>query len=244
MIPLRVVMLPSMLTESDVADRAVVVFDVLRATTSMATAIRAGAREIRIFDSLDAARAAAGTFAEPKLLAGEQACLPPADFDLGNSPGEFTAERCEKRTIFMSTTNGTRALVAARRAGHLFTGAMVNARATADALRHAARPITLLCAGTSGQISLEDLQGCGAVIEEMGMRSVLLENDEAQIALHQSMTDVTNDRFFVSRAARNVLGANLGDDISFAATRNLIDLAVEVQDRSGTLVATRFARYA
>lgn len=244
MIPLRVIMLPSMLTASDIDDRAVVVFDVLRATTTIATALRAGAREIRVFDSLDAARAAARAFVELKLLAGEHQCLPPTDFDVGNSPGEFTAERCAKRTIFMSTTNGTRALIAARRAAHLLTGAIVNARSTADLLRHLARPITLLCAGTNGKVALEDMQGCGTVIEELGVQNVLLENDEAQIALHQSMTDATNDRLFVSRGGRNVLRANLGNDISFAATRNLLEIAVEVQDRSGTLVATRFARYA
>jgi 2-phosphosulfolactate phosphatase len=244
MIPLRVILLPSLLTESDIVDRTVVVFDVLRATTTIANALRAGAKAIRVFDSLDAARAAARVFDGPKLLAGEQECLPPADFDLGNSPGDFTAERCVNRTIFMSTTNGTRALVAARRARTLMTGAIVNARATADALRHIGRPITLLCSGTAGHVALEDLQGCGTVIEELGVHSVLLENDEAQVALHQSMTDAANDRLFVSRGGRNVLKANLGDDISFAATRNLIDIAVEVEDRTGTLVATRCARYA
>lgn len=244
MVPLRVILLPSMLTESDIRDRAVVVFDVLRATTTMAAALRAGARKIRVFDSLDAARAASRTYTEPKLLAGEQDCLRPADFDLGNSPGDFTPDRCENRTIFMSTTNGTRALVAARRARHLLAGAIVNARATAEVLRQLNRPVTLLCAGTGGNLALEDMQGCGTVIEELGVQNVLLENDEAQIALHQSMTDATNDRLFVSRGGRNVLRANLGDDISFAATRNLIDVAIQVKDQNDRLVATRFARYA
>ncbi len=244
MLPVRVIMLPSLLSEDDVSNRSVVVFDVLRATTTIAAAISAGANEVRVFASLDEARDASRAFGGSKLLAGEHECLPPADFDLGNSPGDYRAERVADRTIFMSTTNGTRVLHAARRAAALFTGASVNAHATARALIDEKRPVTLLCAGTRGQIALEDLQGCGIVIDELGLENVLLENDSAQVALAMALSDAGNDRFFVSAGGRNIRAVNLQADISYAMHRNLLDIAVRVQDRDGVLVATQNARYA
>src|SRR5438876_11749475 len=104
---LRVVLLPRDLDPEHTSGRAVVVFDVLRATTSMAAALAAGVGEIRVFGDLDAARAAAGRAgAEARLLCGEENCLPPQDFDLGNSPGAFTPGLHAGRTLYMCTTNG------------------------------------------------------------------------------------------------------------------------------------------
>jgi len=244
MLPVRVVLLPSLLRDEDVLGRSVVVFDVLRATTTIASAIQSGVWEIQVFGSLDDARSAAGGFKGERILSGEHNCLAPVDFDCGNSPGDYTPARCQGRTMFLSTTNGTRALVAARRAERLFTGSIVNARATARALIEANLPITLLCAGTAGQVALEDLQGCGVVLEELGPQNLLMENDACHIGLSQCMADPGNDRLFVSAGGRNILRVELGADISFAAHRNLIDVAVEVKDRDGVLVATRVAGYA
>ncbi len=220
------------------------VFDVLRATTTIAAAIHAGVREIRVFGSLDDARTAAGAFVGGRILSGEHGCLPPDDFDCGNSPGDYTAARCAGKTMFLSTTNGTRALVAARRAERLFTGSIVNAAATARALLEAGLPITLLCAGTGGQVALEDLQGAGAVIEDLDPERLLTENDECHVGLALCRSDPGNDRFFVSAGGRNILKVDLAADISFAAHRNLLDVAVEVKDRDGALIATRLPRYA
>src|SRR4051812_831509 len=100
---INVVPLPSMLRDEHVRDRAVVVFDVLRATTTIAAALNAGAKEIRVFDSLDAARSAAAEFPDAKLLCGETKCLPPPGFDLGNSPGAYVPELVKDKTLFLST---------------------------------------------------------------------------------------------------------------------------------------------
>src|SRR6185437_14796876 len=108
-----VVLLPRNLVPEQVAGRMVVVFDVLRATTSIAAALAAGVREIRVFDSLEGARAAASDVGEERLLCGEHKCLPPQGFDLGNSPGAFGTQH-RGRVMLLSTTNGTRAIVAAR----------------------------------------------------------------------------------------------------------------------------------
>src|SRR4051812_26024210 len=105
----QVVMLPRDLKPEHLDDRAVVVLDVLRATTSMITALNAGAKEIRVFETLDDARTAAACgVADQQILCGEERCKKPPNFGLGNSPADFTEQMVFGRTLFMSTTNGTR----------------------------------------------------------------------------------------------------------------------------------------
>src|SRR5437764_990278 len=84
--PVEVILLPADLRREHLDGRAVVVFDVLRATTTMTAALEAGVREIRVFGDLASAREAAAGFTEPRILCGEEQCLPPEGFDLGNSP--------------------------------------------------------------------------------------------------------------------------------------------------------------
>src|SRR5215208_4677277 len=103
----EVVLLPRDLKPGQLKGRACAVFDVLRATTTMAAALAAGVTEIRLFADLDSARKAAGEFDRgTKLLCGESRCLMPEGFDLGNSPGQFTPGH-RGATMFMCTTNGT-----------------------------------------------------------------------------------------------------------------------------------------
>jgi 2-phosphosulfolactate phosphatase len=182
---------------------------------------------VHVFGSPDAARAAAEAGAAPRLLCGEQRCLPPPEFDLGNSPGAFTPDVVVGRTIYLSTTNGTRALVAARAAAELFTGALVNASAVAGLLHQLARDVTLLCAGTEGEVSAEDLLGCGAVIDGLHrLGKVRLGNDAALIAsdlFHANRRDLPA---FLrrTRGGRNVIAAGLEPDIAYCAALDSLDV--------------------
>src|SRR4051812_47585944 len=102
------VFLPSDLERLHIDGRAVVVFDVLRATTTITTALEAGVKEILVFPDIESVRRAkakaAGTVA-----CGEQQCLKPEGFGLGNSPADFGPAYAGK-TLLMSTTNGTKAI--------------------------------------------------------------------------------------------------------------------------------------
>ncbi|MEO6435330.1 MAG: 2-phosphosulfolactate phosphatase [Tepidisphaeraceae bacterium] len=217
-----VVLLPSQLTPNHLIGRSCVVFDVLRATTTMAYALAAGVREIRLFDSLDAAQAAAGAFAGARLLCGESNCLPPPGFDLGNSPGQFQPAHCGA-TVFMCTTNGTRALLSAWSAAGLYTGALVNASAVARRLREDGRDAVLLCAGTNGAVAMEDMLGAGAILDALAAEAA---SDGARIALslflasRDRLSDVLRD----TEGGRNVLAAGLPRDIEFAARLDALDV--------------------
>jgi 2-phosphosulfolactate phosphatase len=211
----EVVLLPRDLKPGQLRDRACVVFDVLRATTTMAAALAAGVGAIHLFDNLDAARAAAQSHRGARLLCGEAQCVAPAGFDLGNSPGQFIPSH-RGATMFMCTTNGTRALLAAREAAVLFTGAIVNASAVAEALRASGRDVTLLCAGTNGEVAMEDLIGAGAVIAALRPDEM---NETARVALNafEAARNHLPGVLGETIGGINVRQAGLSEDIDFAA---------------------------
>jgi 2-phosphosulfolactate phosphatase len=235
MMRVEVVPLPSELRDEQLRDRSVVVFDVLRATTSMVAALANGAERILVFDSLDAARHAA---AQPQdrsacVLCGEENCLKPVGFDLGNSPAGFARESVEGKTTFMSTTNGTRAIVAARGAGVLFAAALVNASATAAQLAALARDVTLLCAGTEGQAAPEDLIGAGAVAEVLdGLASIKFVGNATRTALRlfHAARDHLAGSLRDTLGGRNIMRAGLSPDIDFAARLDVFDLVARISN--------------
>lgn len=226
---LDVVLLPTFLPRIS-GNEAVVVFDVLRATTTVAAALAAGANEIYVFDSAESARVGRLPGA---ILCGEERCLPPVGFDLGNSPGAFQASVHGGRPVCMSTTNGTRAILAARAAGQLFCGALVNASAVAQSVVGTiAGTVLLLCAGTNGAIAGEDVLGAGAVIHSIRAQLPLqLRSDVAQMAedlflyhRHDLMGALR-----MTAGGRNVMAAGLEEDIEFAARLDSIDVVGQVR---------------
>ena len=223
-----VVLLPRDLRAEHLAKRTVIVFDVLRATTSMLAALAAGVREIRTFADLESAINAAHGFSGPHLLCGERHAVKPPGFDLGNSPGAFQADLHRGQTLFMSTTNGTRALLAARGAEKTLIGALVNADIVADAAAQTGLDLTLLCSGTEGFVSAEDLLGAGAVIDRLKSshsgESCRLESDIAWMAwqLFRSQRDRLPFALRATRGGHNIIRANLEPDIDFCANLNAV----------------------
>src|SRR5919107_1272617 len=125
---------------ADVAGRVVAVIDVLRASTTIATALDNGARSIIPLKSAEEVIRTSKSLERKEVrLAGERRMLPVPGFDLGNSPREFTREAVEGRTILMSTTNGTPALVAAQGARDIVVASYVNVSPVLAYLRSAAR---------------------------------------------------------------------------------------------------------
>jgi 2-phosphosulfolactate phosphatase len=239
------VFLPRDLLPSHTQDKSVAVFDVLRATTSIAAALAVGVAEIRIFPDTDSAARAAAAYGQNRILCGEVNCLAPPGFDLGNSPRAFTRSLHAGATAFLSTTNGTRAIIAARRAPTILTGAIVNATAVARALARFARPITLVCAGTAGQPALEDLIGAGAVLNALlNLSAAVPSTDDARIALRQFQLAGDNLRQAIaeSTGARNLIAVGLDDDIDFCARLDSIPVVGQVladRDNPPRVIALR-----
>lgn len=155
--------------------RVVAVIDVLRASTSIATALSNGARTIFPVESTDVALMRAKDFERDKVvLAGEMKMLPIPGFDVGNSPREFTPETVDDKTILMITTNGTRALANLSGARDVVVASYVNHAAASAMLRTAARAnenISIVCAGHEGHFSLEDAACAGRYVRSISQRS-------------------------------------------------------------------------
>lgn len=164
----------SALTPERLQDTVCVVFDVLRATTSMVTALAHGARSICPVSTV--AQAVAFKHRHPEAwLGGERhgwritaKASGGIDFDLGNSPAEFTSPGIQNRILAVTTTNGTRALIAASPARLTFVSSFLNLNATAKALR-SLKPASLLLigAGTYEEAALEDTLAAGALCDAL-----------------------------------------------------------------------------
>jgi 2-phosphosulfolactate phosphatase len=162
------------LRQRDLSQAVCVVFDILRATTSMITALANGAEAI--IPVVEISEALALRQKNPKvLLAGERhgvrirADLTGSiDFDLGNSPREFTAEKVSGKIIVMTTTNGTRALRACAGARMILVSSFLNLRATTNWLREKnPAHLILVCSGTVDEPALEDVLAAGALCEKI-----------------------------------------------------------------------------
>jgi 2-phosphosulfolactate phosphatase len=155
--------LPQLTTPEALAGQTVVVIDVLRATTVITTALAAGARRVIPCLEVDEARQIAARLPKNEvLLGGERHGLPIEGFDLGNSPADYTAERVAGRTLVFTTTNGTQAMRQCHQARRVLIGAFVNLRAVVAALTES-ESVHLLCAGTNGAITREDVLLAGAI---------------------------------------------------------------------------------
>lgn len=160
------------LKSRDLSRTVCVVFDILRATTSMMTALANGAAAIQPVAEISDAVAIRKRQPDV-LLAGERDGLRiraklsgGVDFDHGNSPREFTAERVRGKTLVMTTTNGTRALQACAHAQTVLIGSFLGLRAVVGWLRsHPADNVLLVCAGTLEQAAFEDTLAAGAMAE-------------------------------------------------------------------------------
>jgi len=226
---------PRDLKPEHLINRAVAVFDVLRATTTLTNAIANGAREVRCFESIEAARDAAAKFEGNKLLCGELHTLPPPGFDLGNSPGDYTPQRARDRTIFFSTTNGTRAINAVLSSPTppraLFAAALINAAAVAQALFDSQSDITLLCSGSDGQFSAEDFLGTGAVADALAKLGEITPASDATLAARFAFAGVKSDLPSALRqtyGGHNNLRVGLGADIDFAARLDVVNVVARI----------------
>ncbi len=219
-------------------DTACAVVDALRATSSMVAALANGARAVRPVATIEAALQERARDPEC-LLAGERNGLRIAgevsggvEFDLGNSPREFTRDRVSGRRIVMTTTNGTRALRACAGAGRVFAAAFVNLAAAAEALRTsgAARWL-VVCSGTGEEASYEDTLVAGALCEALGDDAALTDSGRVALSAWRGASARPEAEFASSFNARRLLAIpGLADDVAWCARRSVFPIAPELRD--------------
>lgn len=154
--------------EADMRGKTAVIIDVLRASSTMVTAIQNGAAGIIPVDNMDAAGRISQSLDSPQyLLCGEKDGEKIEGYHLGNSPLEYTREVVEDKKIILNTTNGTKAVKKAAIAEEVIIGGFLNLGRIVEKLQNTDREIALVCAGWRGRLSLEDLLCAGNIIYEL-----------------------------------------------------------------------------
>ena len=195
-----------------------IVIDVLRATSTICQALAAGWSQVVCVGEVEHARALAGPGVA---LAGERHNLRIDGFDFGNSPRELL-DAPPGETLVLTTTNGTRLLVAAAaRFEQDFVGSLLNLDAVADAARRGGGDVAVLCAGVLGELALDDAYCAGRIVAALGGDNE--DSAEAAVRLAASFPDALAG-LGASRSARNLRRHGLEADIDWCARENALDV--------------------
>jgi 2-phosphosulfolactate phosphatase len=221
--------------------RLVVIVDVLRASTSVATALGNGARTVIPLQGADEVIFRSKEFHRSQiLLAGEQKMLPIAGFDMGNSPQAFTPEVVEDKTILFTTTNGTRALLGVQGARDIVIASYVNFTAVLTLMKVAASTATdiaIICAGEEGNFTLEDAACAGRFVRAIPKKAESINLNDAAAAsvlIEKKYGDNIAKVFKESEHGQALDEAGFGDDLAAAAEVDSYSVVPIYQDRQIT----------
>jgi 2-phosphosulfolactate phosphatase len=198
-----------------------VVIDVIRATSTICQALAAGYERVFCAPEVDEARALRGALGEG-VLGGERHAVAIPGFDLGNSPREYL--EAAGATLILSTTNGTRAVVAAaQRCERVFIASLLNLDAVVGAVRDAGGDAVVVCAGVQGTMNLDDTFVAGRIVEELGWERT--DAAEGAARLVGTWTGA-EEAFRASKSGRNLLenAPHLEEDVAFCARESVLDI--------------------
>jgi 2-phosphosulfolactate phosphatase len=197
-----------------------IVVDVLRATSTICQALASGYGRVLCCAEIEEARALAASDGRAK-LAGERRLEPIEGFDFGNSPAELEGEAAAE-TLILTTTNGTRLLVAAaERFERVYVGSLLNLDAVAAAASESGEDVAVLCAGVLGELALDDAYCAGRIAEALGGEPE--DSARAAILLARSFPNPV-EGLGASRSAANLRRHDLEADVERCAREN--DLSV------------------
>jgi 2-phosphosulfolactate phosphatase len=189
-----------------------VVVDVMRATSTIAQALASGYRRVYCCREVEDALALREKLGEG-LLGGERNAVKIEGFDLGASPREVLEPRGE--TLIYSTTNGTRAVLAAAAAGReVLLGSLLNLSSVAAAVRE---DCVIVCAGFQGRFALDDAYCAGRIVGLLG--GEVTDAAKASEVLARSYPTAWDGIM-----ARTYGPPGLEEDIRFCAQENVIDV--------------------
>jgi 2-phosphosulfolactate phosphatase len=235
---------PAGLSAADVQGRTVFVIDILRATTSMCTALGHGAKAIIPVGSTEEALRLAQTIGSADvLLAGEKNCVRIPGFHLGNSPLEMSEEAVRGKTLIVTTSNGTRALLACQAAAAVFPAAAVNLTAAAERAREALEAdqhVVILCAGREGAFSLDDAYCAGrlaaAIFGSTKPRRALNDAGLASLDLVRRYGSKWERPLAFSRAGQELIRLGFRADVREAARLDAYPVLPHLHERRITLM--------
>ncbi len=242
---LSVAMLPELVDDALLPTSTVVIIDVFRASTTIIHALANGATAVHPCVSVEDAQKLAERFPpDQRLLGGERGGVKIPGFELGNSPFEYTPEIVRDKEVIFTTTNGTRALNRCLAARRIVIGAFVNISAVARSLQSSNDDVLLVCAGTAGRLTAEDILFAGSLVESLTEPADQPFATDLGAELARDFTrqrsksnDAWQSAMQASRGGANLMALGYERDIERSITRDVFEV-VPVWDReSGVLVA-------
>ena len=198
-----------------------VVIDVIRATSTICQALAAGYQRAFCAAEVEEARALRDALGEG-VLGGERHAVRISGFDLGNSPREYVEPLAE--TLILSTTNGTRAVVAAAaRCERVFIASLLNLSAVVEAAREAGEDVVVVCAGVQGTLALDDAFVAGRIVELLDWERTDAADAAARLV---STWSGAEEAFRASKSGRNLMenAPELAADIPFCARESVLEV--------------------
>ena len=177
---------PAQLDEMTLKDKNVVVIDVLRASTTVITALHNGAKEIIPVNSIDSVvKISSSLFGDVTLRAGERNGKMIEGFNLGNSPPEYTREVVKGKSIILLTTNGSSAMVKGRYAKNLVVAAFTNISTVVSFLHEMDNDFVVICSGKENRFCIEDAVCAGRILNMLAEKGTpgLATDDAGEAAM-------------------------------------------------------------
>lgn len=236
---IHVHLLPSLFEPADVRGGVAVIVDILRASTTIIHALdndAAGVVPCGAVEEAFAVRKSSGP--DDCLLGGERGGVRIDGFDLSNSPDDYPAAVVQGKLIGFTTTNGTKALLRSEQADEILIGAFVNFAAVRQRLMAQPKPIHIVCAGTDGVITGEDVLFAGAMVAALESRDFVYEvNDAGVIAANhwrQECGELTAAKIEPAmrraQGGRNLIRLGYDKDIATAAMVDSVPIIGCVDD--------------
>lgn len=229
------------LVPADFVPDCAIAIDVLRATSTIATALVAGAEAVQVFRDIDTLIEVSEQWpADKRLRAGERGGGTVAGCDLGNSPLDCTPERVGGKRLFISTTNGTRCLERIQDTQVVLTAALINRKAVVDyLLKHQPETVAIVGSGWEGAFSLEDTVCAGAIAHSISQQvsDDWVGNDEVVAArsLFADWSDRLLNLLHQASHGQRLLRLDCHDDLKYCAQIDSLDV-LPIQRELGVLV--------
>lgn len=225
--------------EEELRDKTVVVIDVLRASSTIVTALMNGAKAIiPVGDMGEASKIAQNVDSKNYLLCGEKDGVTIDGYDLGNSPAEYTKEIVGGKRLIFNTTNGTKAIKKSLGSSDVYIASFLNVGAVVKALENDERDVVLICAGWKGRLSFEDMLLAGNIIHLLG-GGQLPENtrDGAKVAfgLFDKYGDNITAVVHQSNHAERLRALNISSDIDYCCQIDITDILPRLKEGMITL---------
>lgn len=224
----------SSISDEDIRGKTVVVIDVLRATSTILTALSNGAKSVvPVEDMGTAGKIATNLDPSSYLLCGEKDGKQIEGYDLGNSPFEYSEEVIAGKTLILNTTNGTKALVRCTNASKVYIGSFLNLSAVCEQLKNDTNEISLVCSGWKGRLSLEDVLCAGYIVNQV-YGGIIPDDakDGAKVAmgLYERFGNEILDTVSTTNHAKRLIGLGFESDIAYCCQVDIIDFAPEYKE--------------